>query len=471
MNIIPKAKDFSENGMININATFATCEELFFCKKAFLRIVFKIYGVHLKEGEGGIELCCDETLSKDEYVIDGAKIYASDAEGARYGLATMLQLMEKTEEGFTLRNTKIRQKPDKEFRAFMTDLARQWHDFETLIGYVDLCYLNKIKYIQLHFTDDPIWTLPLEGFPRLGKEGTKYTKEEIHYLVEYAHEAGVELIPEFEGIGHSKQLILAYPELFGNEYEEETEEVQAVTGPNMGKVDNIMCIGHPGIFSNIRKMLAEISEMFKYSKYIHIGCDEAKHENWAHCTHCKDYMKRQGIDSTKKLYSHFVEKIVDMCISLGKTPIVWEGFPYEGTENISRDCIVVAWESHYQLAPELLESGFKIINASWKPLYIVQPHHKSLQWSVTDGDWNVYKWQHFMAMSAAYPDGIVVEPTEDVLGGMLCQWECCLEEERPRVLLNLPMIADRTFNVEGFYTDEEFHAAKAKIMEMSEKLI
>lgn len=471
MNIIPKAKDFSENGTLTINATFMADEKLLSCKKAFSRIVFKIYGVHIKDGEGGIELLYDASLSKDEYKIDGAKVYASDKEGASNGLATMLQLMEKSEEGFTLRNTKIRQKPDKDFRAFMTDLARQWHDFEALIGYVDLCYLNKIKYLQLHFTDDPIWTYPMDEFPRLGKEGTKYSKEEIKYLVEYAEEAGVQLIPEFEGIGHSKQLILAYPELFGNTYEEETEEVQAVTGPNMGKVDNIMCIGKPGIFENIQKMLADIAKTFKYSKYIHIGCDEAKHENWSHCSDCKAYMERQRIDSTKKLYSHFVEKIVDMCISLGKTPIVWEGFPYEGTENISRDCVVVAWESHYQLAPELLESGFKIINAAWKPMYIVPPHHKSLQWSVTDGDWNVYKWQHFMAMSAAYPDPIVVEPTDRVLGGMLCQWECCLEEERPRVLLNLPMTADRTWNVEGFYTDEEFHAAKAKVMEMSEKLI
>ena len=42
----------------------------------------------------------------------------------------------------------------------------------------------------------------------------------------------------------------------------ETEEVKAVTGPNMGKVDNIMCVGHPGIFDNIRKMLTEIADEF-----------------------------------------------------------------------------------------------------------------------------------------------------------------------------------------------------------------
>ena len=49
----------SESGKININATFGVCDELFFCKKAFFRIVFKIYGVHLKEGEGGIRLLYD----------------------------------------------------------------------------------------------------------------------------------------------------------------------------------------------------------------------------------------------------------------------------------------------------------------------------------------------------------------------------------------------------------------------------
>ena len=55
MNIIPKAKDFSENGTLTINATFMADEKLLCCKKAFLRIVFKIYGVHIRDGEGGIE--------------------------------------------------------------------------------------------------------------------------------------------------------------------------------------------------------------------------------------------------------------------------------------------------------------------------------------------------------------------------------------------------------------------------------
>ena len=471
MNIIPKASVCKRMGILHISAQFACDVKLLFCQKAFLRLVYKIYGVHLKNGDAGIKLCYEASVSKDEYRICGDTIYASDCEGARYGLATMLQLIEREEEGFLLQNICVSQKPDKEYRAFMSDLARQCHPFETLIGYVDLCYLNKLKYLQLHFSDNSLWTLKLDSFPKLGKTESSYTKDEIAYLVEYAHEAGIELVPEFEGIGHSKELIEVYPELFGNEFVEEIEDIKAVTGIDKGKVDNIMCIGRPDIFNNIQKMLTEIAEMFKYSEYIHIGCDEAKHENWAKCKHCTAYMQANGIEDTKSLYSHFVAKIVDLCLETGKIPIVWEGFPKEGTDNISRKCIVVAWESYYQLAPELLEAGFKIINASWKPMYIVQPHRKDKLWTVTGEDWNVNKWMNFHEKSPASKTPIVVDKTENVLGGMLCQWECSPEEERERLILNLPMLSDRTFNEEDYYSDAEFDAVKEKILKMSERLI
>ena len=67
--------------------------------------------------------------------------------------------------------------------------------------------------------------------------------------------------------------------------------------------------------------------------------------------------------------------------------------------------------------------------------------------------------------------GLELTPPEKVLGGMLCQWECKLEEERDRVILNLPQTCDRTWNAEDFYTAEEFDLAKDKIIALSEKLI
>ena len=474
MNIIPKVKNFRENGAILVSPEFSADERLSFCKKAFLRMVLKLYDIRLTEGENGIKLLYDETLPADEYKIEGVSIYASGFEGARYGLATMLQLMEKTEDGFSLRNGEITEKPDKDFRGFMSDLARKWHDFDILISYVDLCYLNKIKYLQLHFTDNQSWTLPLKSFPDAATKGRCYSIEEIDYLVEYAFEAGVELIPEFEGIGHSKELIKNCHDAFGNNFDEKIDEDNPLTGANMGRVDNIMCLGRPGIFENIRKMLTEIADTFKYSKYIHVGCDEAKHENWNHCALCRDYMKRQNLSSTKAAYTHFAEKIIDICVSLGRTPIVWEGFPYEGTENISRDCIVVSWENVYQTGPELLESGFKVINASWSPMYIVPPKtkdalHIKRDWTVVGDNWNVYEVQHWASASKAY-GGLSLTPHENVLGGMLCQWECTPSEERERVINLLSETADRTWNDSDFYSEDEFYSNSEKIKELSEKL-
>jgi len=461
MNIVPKPKKFSESGTITVLPQFEADEKLIFCKKAFLRMVKKLYGIHLNEGCDGFLLCYKEGLPSDGYEIDGKCVFASSTEGARYGLATLLQLTEPNDDqSFTVRNTRISDRPDKDFRAFCSDLARYWHPFESLIDYVDLCYLNKLKYLQLHFSDDDSWTLPFDKFPKAATKGRCYTKQEITFLVEYAHEAGVVLIPEFEGIGHSTALIESYPELFGNDFIEE---------PNY--VDNAMCIGQPDIFDNIKAFLTEMCEMFKYSEYIHVGCDEARYKKWDNCRRCRAYMEKHGIENSLALYSHFVKKITDMCIEMGKKPIVWEGFPKSGSEEISREVIVVEFESYYQLAPELIEQGFRVINASWKPLYIVHPVKRAkTQWQVIEEDFTVYTWQNYNPKSPASKNPIVVEPTDMVLGGMLCQWECSPSDEKKQVLVNLPMSADRFWNENAFYGKDEFEANCKKLRLLQNKI-
>lgn len=149
-------------------------------------------------------------------------------------------------------------------------------------------------------------------------------------------------------------------------------------------------------------MLSELAERFKYSKYIHIGCDEVKHEKWKTCPDCREFMAKNGISDTKKMYSMFVGRIAQAVLDLGKTPIVWEGFPKEGSRFIPRETVVVSWENYYQTSDELLEGGFNIINASWKPMYMLPPKHKTLNWIVVGEDYNIYYRQHFIEFSKAY---------------------------------------------------------------------
>ena len=64
--------------------------------------------------------------------------------------------------------------------------------------------------------DTQSYTLPSAKFPKMSTAGRHYSFDEIKKLNEYAAVRGIELIPEIEFPGHSKSMVTAYPELFGN---------------------------------------------------------------------------------------------------------------------------------------------------------------------------------------------------------------------------------------------------------------
>ena len=97
------------------------------------------------------------------------------------------------------------------------------------------------------------------------------------------------------------------------------------------------------------------------------------------------------------------------------------------------------------LADELLRHGFKIINGSWKPLYIVD--NPALRWGPNEiMDWDVYQWQNWWEKSAAYLNPVRVDPTPDVLGAQISSWGCTFEQDISRVVEHLCALTERTWN-------------------------
>jgi len=164
--------------------------------EGFSDILKKVHGIELKKGEGGIRVTLDPTLGKGTYTVDVGEtinVVGGDSDGINYAFATLVQLM--TPE-MTLPRVRISDKPDSEYRSFMLDVARQWHDFEVLLKYVDLCFLYKVKFFHIHFIDHQSYTLPSKVLPNLSTEDRHYTFEEIKTLNEYAFARGVEIVPK-----------------------------------------------------------------------------------------------------------------------------------------------------------------------------------------------------------------------------------------------------------------------------------
>lgn len=417
--------------------------------RMFTELFAHTHGRTLERGVGGIELVYDNTLPRETYTIssEGAMtVAASDPHGLLYGLASAFQLITPTEDGMQMQSVHVRDYPEKDYRAVMVDLSRCWHAFPKLLKFVDLCFLYKIKYLHLHFIDDVLYTLPSRAFPKLPTKDRHYTFEQIEELKRYAADRGVVLVPEIECPGHALPLNRAYPEVFANRLDGETDEFRNESG-EVYDTNALLCAGSERAMEGLYTLIREVTEMFPDSPYINIGGDEANIALWEKCPDCRAYMERNGIEDVYELYSDYIGRACRFVLSLGKTPIVWEGFPQKGCERVPRETVVLAWESHYHLAPDLLKAGFCIINASWQPLYVVTS--LSRRWSPLDVlNWNVYNWQHWWPKSAATEHPINVEPTDRVLGAMMCAWCTTYDMEIARLIENLLAMSERTWSVE-----------------------
>lgn len=132
-------------------------------------------------------------MKKGSYTIyaeESVKVFACDDEGILYALSSILQLVNTINGELSVQRFKIADYPEKSYRAVMVDLGRQWHPFDKLLKYVDMCFLYKIKYLHLHFMDDQLYPLPSKVYPKLSTEGIHYSFEEIDYLNTYAKKEG-----------------------------------------------------------------------------------------------------------------------------------------------------------------------------------------------------------------------------------------------------------------------------------------
>lgn len=428
----------------------------------------QLYDITLEDGKGGIELVYDSSVEAEHYVFDsrdGIKLIASEAQGLCYALATAFQMINVKNGEILCERALIEDYPEKEYRALMVDLARSWHPADKIYKYIDVCFFLKINYLHLHFIDDQSYTLPSKAFPNISSK-RHYTFEDVEGFVKYAAARKVSIIPEFEAPGHASSLTKSYPDVFANNIVN-ADSAETITEEGVKiNADSIICASKKECLDGVKTLLKEIADMFYDSPYIHIGGDEANIKAWTLCSDCVKYMQENGIEDEYELYSDFVARVAQMVIDLGKTPIVWEGFPKKGAERVPRETVVIAWESHYHMVEDLLEEGFKVINASWQPLYIVDSFRR--RWGPKElMEWNVYNWQHWWEHSDAKLNPKHVPPTDQVLGAQICCWYYTYESGIQYMMENMTTLSERLWTVRRLWDEDHYikrHKATMKTL-------
>ncbi len=385
---------------------------------------------------GDVVLQLGPAMDEEQYrltVTDRAHVAGGSYAGVAAGTVTLLQAISAQDGVVALPQMTVADAPCAAYRGLLVDPARHFHTPDMLRQVINLCRWYKIRFLQLHLTDDQSFTFPSKAYPKLATPGRHYTVEQLRALEQYAVERGVLMVPEFEMPGHAGIMTRQMPELFATQ-----------TGPG-----STMNYARPEACKALDTIIGEMIDVFRAAPYFHIGADEVNFSGLDRDPDFQAAMAKTGVPSPQELYRAFIAERNNTVKRHGKQMIIWEGFRPGGKVDIPRDIVVMAFEGGFYHRPDdLVEAGYTIINTSWQPLYVVTRRPAPIgQWPTEHiFRWNMYRWEHFIDRAPAGREPIQLRAGSRVLGAQMCSWENPQEVVIPFVRERLAAMSERIWN-------------------------
>jgi hexosaminidase len=279
------------------------------------------------------------------YALDvdaqGMRIRARDDAGLFYGAISAWQLASADAgRGIADRGpieipaVTIRDWPRFGWRGQLLDVARHFHDVDTVKHVIDAMAQHKLNVLHLHLTDDQGWRIEIKRYPKLteigawrtppgaGRHGTPqryggfYTQEQIRELVAYAAARHITILPEIDMPGHAQAAVAAYPEEVGVTGERPPVSVDWGVNPYLFDTDERS-------LKFIEGVLDEVLELFP-SPFIHIGGDEAVKDQWEASPTIRAQMRQLGVKDAHAMQGWFNEQLAKYLTSKGRRLIGWD---------------------------------------------------------------------------------------------------------------------------------------------------
>ena len=303
---------------------------------------------------------------------------------------------------------------------------------------IRLCRLYKVRFLQLHLTDDQAFTFPSKTYPQLTTQNTHggpaYTLAELRDLEDYATQRGVTLVPEFDVPGHCGTMNRTMGDLF------------LIKGTKPYEHHATVNFANPKVLQALETLVGEMCSVFQASPYFHIGGDEA---DFVFAHQHPDFQAafrkfELGERGQWQLYRHFLVQMNEVVKRQGKQMIVWEGFhrDYTSPFPIPKDVIVMEYECPFYPPQQLVEDGYTVINSSWTPLYVVNRK----RWSPEQiYDWNLHLFGQHTTNYSTTP-WHQLDKTPQVIGPQMCSWEQSEAIEVSSLRKRLPAMCERIWN-------------------------
>lgn len=321
-----------------------------------------------------IEISLDDKLKpalgaegyKVEVTPKGIGIQAATNAGILYGIETLRQMLPPAIYGrklikgqiWTIPCASITDYPRFPWRGILLDPARHFIPKKDLLKFIDAMVLHKLNRLQLHLTDDQGWRIEIKKYPKLteiggwrdetlvghprGKkpkfDGTRhggfYSQAEMREIIQYAMKLNITIVPEIEMPGHFRCAIAAYPWL--GVFPEKQKSLKPWT--RWGVSTDILAPRPEGV-EFCRNVLTEVIDLFP-SKFIHVGGDEAKKDQWKSSPEVQKMIKEKGLKNEHELQSWFIKQIDSFLSSKGRRLVGWDEILEGG---LAKGATVMSW--------------------------------------------------------------------------------------------------------------------------------
>jgi hexosaminidase len=368
VNIIPKPAEIGflpGNCIINSRTVIYLQEKKFSKEAEYLQLMLKknfnlsLQIVQDTGRQNAIVIGMQESKLPEAYIIKSNQhhvyIHGSDNAGVFYGIQTVLQILQKKDNGFRIPNGLISDAPRFAYRGMHLDVARHFEPVGFIKKYLDYMARYKYNMFHWHLTDDQGWRIAIKKYPKLTSVGAWrngtiigrypgtgndnlryggfYTQEQITEIVQYAADRHITVIPEIEMPGHASAAIAAYPELscFPNQptkipgkfiAEASKNNTGKLVQETWGVFEDVFC-PEENTFQFLENVLDEVMQLFP-GKFIHIGGDECPKEAWKKSAFCQQLIKEKGLKNEHGLQSYFIERIEKYVNSKGRNIIGWD---------------------------------------------------------------------------------------------------------------------------------------------------
>jgi hexosaminidase len=135
----------------------------------------------------------------------GSYISSSSFTGIIRGLSTFVQLIERdtSSKRYYVPFVSIIDRPRFVWRGLMLDVARHWMPVSVIERTLNAMELSKLNVLHLHLSDDQGFRVESIQFPLLHDKTSFFTQKDIRYLIEYARQRRIRIVPEFDIPAHT----------------------------------------------------------------------------------------------------------------------------------------------------------------------------------------------------------------------------------------------------------------------------